>query len=104
MPRPINEAPLLQRRAEVFYAVWYDAAERRTRRRSLRTDDTGVARSRFAGLSIWQFCDCRASEMVSRILGRPRGYNNKGVVDEYRRPKLAYEVVKGHYTRLQSQG
>ena len=59
-----------------------------------------VERDRFCGLSIWQFCDCRSSEMTSRILGRPRGFNNKGVVDEYRRPKLAYEVVKGHFRAL----
>ena len=25
---------------------------------------------------------------------RPRTMNNKGIVDEYRRPKLAYETVK----------
>ncbi len=25
---------------------------------------------------------------------RPRTMNNKGIVDEYRRPKLAYEAVK----------
>lgn len=59
-----------------------------------------VDRDRAVGLSLWQFCDCRSSEQVSRILGRPRGFNNKGIVDEYRRPKLAYEVVKGHYRRL----
>lgn len=49
---------------------------------------------RYCGLAIWQFGDIRTSELVSRILGRPRGFNNKGVVDEYRRPKLAYDVVK----------
>jgi beta-glucuronidase len=63
-----------------------------------------VQRDRFSGLSIWQFCDCRSSEMTSRILGRPRGFNNKGVVDEYRRPKLAYEVVKRHFHALQRTG
>jgi beta-glucuronidase len=53
-----------------------------------------IERDRFAGLAIWQFCDIRSSEAVRKILGRPRGFNNKGVVDEYRRPKEAYEVVK----------
>jgi beta-glucuronidase len=57
-------------------------------------------RERFCGLSIWQFCDCRSSELVGRILGRPRGFNNKGVVDEYRRPKLAYEVVRRCFRKL----
>jgi beta-glucuronidase len=55
---------------------------------------------RACGLSIWQFCDCRSSEAVPRILGRPRGFNNKGVVDEYRRPKMAYEVVKAWFRAL----
>jgi beta-glucuronidase len=44
------------------------------------------------GVAIWQFCDCRVTR--NRWSGRPRTMNNKGTVDEYRRPKLAYEVVK----------
>ncbi|MBZ0301023.1 MAG: beta-galactosidase [Anaerolineae bacterium] len=59
-----------------------------------------IDRERYAGLAIWQFCDLRSSELASRILGRPRGFNNKGLVDEYRRPKLAYELVKQHYRNL----
>lgn len=49
---------------------------------------------RTAGISLWQFCDCRTSEAGFKIMRRPRGFNNKGIVDEYRRPKLAYERVK----------
>lgn len=45
-----------------------------------------------SGVYIWQFCDCRVCD--SWFGGRPRTMNNKGIVDEYRRPKLAYEVVK----------
>ncbi|MDE5894249.1 MAG: hypothetical protein K2H45_15145 [Acetatifactor sp.] len=45
-----------------------------------------------AGIYIWQFCDIRISE--EGWYGRPRTMNNKGIVDEYRRPKLCYEVVK----------
>lgn len=45
-----------------------------------------------SGVYIWQFCDIRISEEWWG--GRPRTMNNKGVVDEYRRPKLCYEVVK----------
>jgi beta-glucuronidase len=33
-------------------------------------------------------------------MGRPRGFNNKGIVDEYRRPKLAYETVKELFRAL----
>lgn len=49
---------------------------------------------RLAGLALWQFCDIRASEITARALRRPRGFNNKGIVDEYRRPKLAFHVVR----------
>ncbi len=45
-----------------------------------------------SGIYIWQFCDCRVSDEC--FSGRPRTMNNKGIVDEYRRPKLAYDVVK----------
>jgi len=45
-----------------------------------------------AGVAVWQFCDCRVSP--GRWRDRPRTMNNKGVVDEYRRPKLAYAVVR----------
>ena len=45
-----------------------------------------------SGVYIWQFCDCRVCDSWFHI--RPRTMNNKGVVDEYRRPKLAYETVK----------
>jgi beta-glucuronidase len=59
-----------------------------------------VDRDRVGGLSIWQYCDCRTPEHPDRILRRPRGFNNKGVVDEFRRPKLAYEAVKRHFNEL----
>lgn len=44
------------------------------------------------GVYIWQFCDVRVSE--EWFEKRPRCMNNKGVVDEYRRRKLSYTVVK----------
>lgn len=50
------------------------------------------------GMYIWQFCDVRISrEWFST---RPRTMNNKGIVDEYRRPKLVYETVKRLYSAL----
>ena len=45
-----------------------------------------------AGFYIWQFCDVRVCEEWAEK--RPRSMNNKGIVDEYRRRKLAYDVVK----------
>jgi len=49
--------------------------------------------ARITGTFIWQFADCRVTE-EEWFASRPRSHNNKGVVDEYRRPKLAYDVVK----------
>ena len=45
-----------------------------------------------SGVFLWQFCDIRVSE--EWFFSRPRTMNNKGIVDEYRRRKLAYDVVK----------
>jgi len=50
---------------------------------------------RIAGTLIWQFCDCRVT--FNYWHGRPRSYNNKGIVDEYRRPKLAYDAVQRRF-------
>ncbi|MBN1874714.1 MAG: beta-galactosidase [Anaerolineae bacterium] len=57
--------------------------------------------ARACGLAIWQYCDIRSSQEARRTLFRPRAFNNKGLVDEYRRPKLAYDVVKRLYHQLQ---
>lgn len=47
-----------------------------------------------SGLFIWQFADCRVTEEGGWFATRARCHNNKGVVDEYRRPKMAYDVIK----------
>jgi beta-glucuronidase len=52
------------------------------------------------GVCIWHFADCRVGQNARAALGRPRGYNNKGLLDEYRRPKRAFEVAARHYRRL----
>lgn len=57
-------------------------------------------RDRACGFSIWQYGDMRTSEQVTRALGRPRDFNNKGVVDEYRRPKQAYWTVRDLFRRI----
>ncbi|MBC5706865.1 hypothetical protein H8S75_02735 [Hungatella sp. L12] len=48
-----------------------------------------------SGIFIWQLCDVRVSD--EWFTSRPRTMNNKGIVDEYRRRKLAYDVVKRIY-------
>lgn len=49
------------------------------------------------GTYIWQFADCNVSEEIMRQ--RPKCENNKGVVDLYRRPKMAFDVVRKHYKK-----
>lgn len=48
---------------------------------------------RYCGLSIWQFCDAK-SYINGYVAGRPRGFNDKGVCDEYRRPKMAWDALR----------
>ena len=52
--------------------------------------------ARWIGLAIWQFCDGRTKN-GGYALVRPRAFNNKGLLDEYRRPKMAYQVVREAY-------
>lgn len=48
-----------------------------------------------AGTYIWQFADIRSD--TPRFRDRARGFNNKGIVNEYRKPKLAYRTVQEAY-------
>ncbi|OON97724.1 MAG: hypothetical protein ATN31_01340 [Candidatus Epulonipiscioides saccharophilum] len=50
-----------------------------------------------SGVFIWQFCDCQVSSGWFKERGRL--HNNKGIVDEYRRPKLSYDVVKNIFSQ-----
>lgn len=49
---------------------------------------------RLSGIFIWQFADCKVTEEGGWFATRARCHNNKGIVDEYRRPKMAYDLVK----------
>lgn len=51
-----------------------------------------LAHPDISGVYVWQYCDCRVCG--SWFHGRPRTMNNKGIVDEYRRPKLSYGVIQ----------
>lgn len=51
------------------------------------------------GVFIWQFADCRVTEEGNWFATRARCHNNKGVVDEYRRPKIAYDIIKGIFSK-----
>lgn len=49
------------------------------------------------GCYIWQFCDIRTSEEMG--LNRARSFNNKGILNEYRKPKQAYNTVRKLYNK-----
>ena len=50
-----------------------------------------------SGVYIWQYRDIRTSAFYE--LNRPRSFNNKGILDEYRRPKRSYYTVRDIYGR-----
>ena len=56
---------------------------------------------RITGVYVWQFADVPVDE--SWAFSRPRTMNNKGVVDEFRRPKLGYQAVKAVFTAEEEQ-
>lgn len=51
------------------------------------------------GTYIWQYCDIRTSKEM--CLSRPRSFNNKGLVNEYRKPKMAYWTVRKLYREME---
>jgi beta-glucuronidase len=56
-----------------------------------------------AGFTVWQFCDVRTSTEPRMMMGRPRGHNNKGLVDEHRVPKLSYDMLQAEYRAMAAE-
>ncbi|WP_438347600.1 glycoside hydrolase family 2 protein [Paenibacillus sp. FA6] len=56
-----------------------------------------LERDFISGMFIWQFCDCRVTEEDPWPMMRSMTQNSKGIVDAYRRPKLAYSVVQQYF-------
>lgn len=52
---------------------------------------------RYCGITLWQFFDCRSFVNYGSIRTKPRGFNCAGLLDEYRRPKLAFDEVKRRF-------
>lgn len=51
------------------------------------------------GSYIWQFCDTVSAKDVAKA----RTLNNKGILNEYRKPKMAYYSVKNKYTSFKAE-
>ncbi len=54
------------------------------------------------GTYIWHFADMITS--LEAGLTRARGYNNKGLLNEYRKPKTAYFTAKELYRKFSKEG
>lgn len=61
--------------------------------------DAILGNERFLGICLWHFSDAR-TYAGGRALRRPRGFNNKGTFDEYRRPKLARSTVASCFKKV----
>ncbi|MEZ0296685.1 MAG: glycoside hydrolase family 2 TIM barrel-domain containing protein, partial [Candidatus Methylacidiphilales bacterium] len=64
-----------------------------------RACHAALGNPRCSGIALWHFSDIRTYS-GGRSLLRPRTFNNKGVMDEYRRPKVAYGVVRQAFAEL----
>lgn len=53
-----------------------------------------LAEKRITGFTLWQFIDSKSFTRGPHIRGKARGFNCAGILDEYRRPKLAYDVLR----------
>lgn len=52
------------------------------------------------GFYVWQFCDIRTCKDAG--INRARGFNNKGVLNEHRKPKLAFKAIQKLYKEFAS--
>lgn len=56
------------------------------------------SRKEYSGCYVWQYCDMRTAREMGN--DRARSFNNKGIVNEYRKPKMAYGAIKELYGKL----
>lgn len=61
---------------------------------------SSMSNPRFTGVTIWQMFDTRSFVNMGQVRGKFRGYNNAGLLDEYRRPKMAYDEVRALFGTL----
>ena len=72
-----------------YAAKWSEEYQAQALRRQL---EGVLSHPGCSGVYVWQLTDIRVSEEWWGV--RPRTMNNKGVFDEFRRPKLCFEVVR----------
>ena len=59
--------------------------------------DAFIESGMVCGTYVWHFADART---IRPVTDRARGFNNKGILNEYRKPKAAYFTVKEKYSKL----
>lgn len=92
--------------AEGLYG-WHDAhedffSEAHQAEYLRRACEAALTHSRCSGIALWQFTDVRTYG-GGYSLRRPRTYNNKGTLDEFRRPKMAYRAVREAFQRAEAR-
>ena len=50
-------------------------------------------------MTLWQLFDTRTYVNVGGVRTKPLGFNFAGLLDAYRRPKLAFETVRNCFKR-----
>lgn len=65
--------------------------------------EAALGDERCGGIALWHFSDVRTYG-GGWSLKRPRAFNNKGTLDEYRRPKEAYRAVKACFRKAADVG
>ena len=55
-----------------------------------------LATDGFCGTLVWQYADIKSAKEINRA----RHFNNKGLVDEFRRPKMSYYMVKDLFKNI----
>lgn len=82
--------------AAAIYGQWSNNLEKWTEeyQQSVLSEQLNsiLSDEELSGVIIWQYADCRVDN--GWFHGRPKCQNNKGIVDNYRREKLAYKTVK----------
>ena len=54
---------------------------------------------RYCGLAFWHFCDAKSYITGGRV----KGFNDKGILNEYRKPKLAWQVITDYVKELKNK-
>ena len=57
------------------------------------TMDFVLKSERCTGTALWLFANANTYFDAIHVMTRPRGFNNKGLLSEYRAPKLAWHLV-----------